>query len=88
MALTSARPDCPVSSYGADYKAWSWAGQNWKVLVRSAASQPLIRGWLATNWWSVNKVLVDKPFSLNIDRFRLKVLTYQNNSIFSYILLY
>ena len=73
MALVNARPDCLVSSSGADYKAWSGAGQNFKVFVRlaaseqlvshkPAASQPLIRVWLATNWWSVNKVLVKKTF--------------------------
>ena len=73
MALASARLDCPVSSSGADYKAWSGAGQNCNVYVQSAAShrlashksatiQPLIRGWLAINWWSVNKVVVEKPF--------------------------
>ena len=73
MALASARPDCLVSRSDADYKAWSGAGQNCNVFVRSAAGQRLtshkpaasqsrIRGWLATNWWSVNKVLVEKPF--------------------------
>ena len=73
MALASATPDCLVSSSGADYKAWSGAGQNCTVFVPSAArhrlashklaaSQTRIRGWLATNWWSVNKVLVEKPF--------------------------
>ena len=73
MALASARSDCLISSSGADYKAWSGASQNCNVFVRSAArqrlaihkpaaSQPRIRGWLATNWWSVNKVLVEKPF--------------------------
>ena len=57
MALASARPDCLVSSSGADYEAWSETGQNCNVFVRSAASQrlsshkpaasqPLIRGWL------------------------------------------
>ena len=29
---------------------------------KPAASQPLVRGWLPTNWWPVNKVLVEKPF--------------------------
>ena len=29
---------------------------------KPAAIQQLIRGWLATNWWSVNKVLVENPF--------------------------
>ena len=29
---------------------------------KPAASQPLIRGWLATNWWPVYKFLVEKPF--------------------------
>ena len=43
MALASARPDCLVSSSGADYKAWSGAGQNCNVFVRSAASQRLVR---------------------------------------------
>ena len=73
MTLGSARPDCLVSSSGADYKASSGAGQNCNAFVRSAASQrlashkpaasqPLIRRWLATNWWSVNKVLVEKSF--------------------------
>ena len=95
MALASARPDCLVSSSGAEYKTWSGAGQNCKVFVFSAArqrlasglsatshrllslklaagqlltshkraaSQPLIRNWLATNWWSVNKVFVKKSF--------------------------
>ena len=73
MALASTRPDCLVSSSGADYKAWSGAGQNCNVFVRSAArqrlashkpvaSQPRIRDWLATNWCSVNKVLVEKSF--------------------------
>ena len=38
MALASARPDCLVSSSGADYKAWSGAGQNCNVFVRLAAS--------------------------------------------------
>ena len=68
MALGSARPDCLDPSSGADYKAWSGAGQNCNAFVRSAASQrlsshkpaasqPLIRGWLATNL-----VLVEKPF--------------------------
>ena len=62
MALTSARRDCLLSSSGANYKAWSEASQNCNVFERSAASQPLIRSWLATNWWSVNKVLIEKPF--------------------------
>ena len=73
MALASARPDCLESSSGANHKDWSEAGQNCNVFVRSAASQrlashkpaasqPLIRGWLATNWWSVNKILVENPF--------------------------
>ena len=73
MALASARPDCLICSSGADYKAWSGAGQNCNVFVRSAArqrlashkpaaSQPRIRVCLATNWWSVNNVLVEKPF--------------------------
>ena len=73
MALASARIDCLVFSPGADYKAWSRAGQICNVFVRlaasqrlashkSAASQPLIRRWLATNWWLVNKVSVKKPF--------------------------
>ena len=72
MALASARPDCLISSSRADYKARSGAGQNCNVFVRSAARQwlashkPRIRGWLATNWWSVNKVLVEKPFKFNI----------------------
>ena len=59
--LARARPDCLVSSSGAVYKTWSGAGQNCNVSVRSAASQwlasykpaasqPLIRGWLATIW--------------------------------------
>ena len=67
MALASARPDCLVLSSGADYKAWSGAGQNCNLFVRSAASQqlashksvvsqPLIRSWLATNWCSVNSL--------------------------------
>ena len=29
---------------------------------KQAASQPLVRGWLPTNWLSPNKVLVEKPF--------------------------
>ena len=73
MALASARPDCLVSSSGAD-KAWSGAGQKCNVFVRSAASerlasqkpadsQALIRSWLATNWLSVNKVLVGNHFN-------------------------
>ena len=95
MALASARPDCLVSSSGADYKAWSEASQNCNDLERSAASQRLashkpqvaqpqasgqsdttqrlashkpkasqllIRGWLATNWLSINKVLVEPKF--------------------------
>ena len=73
MVLASARPDCLVSSSGANYKAWSRAGQNCNEFVRSAAwqrlashkpaaSQPRILGCLATNWWSVNKVLIEKPF--------------------------
>ena len=62
MALASARPDYLLSSSGADYKAWSGTGQNCNVFVRSEASQPLIRGWLATNWWSINKVLVEETF--------------------------
>ena len=39
MALASASPDCLVSSSGADYKAWSEAGQNCNVFVQSAAKQ-------------------------------------------------
>ena len=73
MALASARPDCLVPSPGADYKAWSGAGQNCNDFVRSAArqrlashkpaaSQPRIRSWLTTNWCSDNKVLVEKSF--------------------------
>ena len=65
MTLANARPDCLVSSSGADYKAWSGTGQKCNVFVRSADSQPrqpLLRGCLATNWWPVNKVLVEKPF--------------------------
>ena len=73
MALASARTDCLVFSSSADYKVWSGAGQNFNVFVRlaasqrlashkPAASQPLIRRWLATNWWPVNKVSVKKPF--------------------------
>ena len=42
MALASSRPDCLVSSSGADYKAWSGADQNCNVFVRSAASQRLV----------------------------------------------
>ena len=40
-ALASARPDCLVSSSGADYETWSGTGQNCNVFVRSAASQRL-----------------------------------------------
>ena len=85
MALASARPDCLVSSSGAEYKAWSRAGQNCNFFVRSAArqrlashrpaaSQPRIRDKLATNWWLVNKVLVEKPFQFNIYRLGLKII--------------
>ena len=41
MMLASPGPDCLVSSSDADYKAWSGAGQNCNVFVRSAASQRL-----------------------------------------------
>ena len=41
MALASARPDCLVSSSGADYKTWSRADQNCNVFVRSATRQQL-----------------------------------------------
>ena len=41
MELVSAKPDCLFSSSGADYKAWSGAGQNCNVFVRSATSQRL-----------------------------------------------
>ena len=54
MALASARPDCLVSSSGAAYKAWSGAGQNCNVFVRSAASQPLIGGQLINFWLKNN----------------------------------
>ena len=57
MALASARPDCLVSSSGADYRPGLGL-----VSHKPAASQPLIRVWLATNWWSVDKVLIKKPF--------------------------
>ena len=54
MALVCARPDCLVSSSGADYKAWSGAGQNCNVFVRSAASQQLAsrKFWLKKNFWN------------------------------------
>ena len=71
MALASARPDCLVSSSGADYRpglgltrtvtflydqplvsVWSDTSQR-LVSHKPAASQPLIRVWLVTNWWSV-----------------------------------
>ena len=42
MALPSAIPDCLISSSGADYKAWSAAGQNYNVFVWSAAMQRLV----------------------------------------------
>ena len=34
--------DCLVSSSSSDYKAWSGAGQNCNVFVRSAASRGLV----------------------------------------------
>ena len=73
MALASARPDCLISSSGVDYKAWSGAGQNRNVFVRSAASQrlashkpaasqPLIRGWLITNQFRLQILTSQKKF--------------------------
>ena len=49
MALASARPDCLVYSSDADYKAWSEAGQNGNVFVRSAACQPQSIGLSASS---------------------------------------
>ena len=61
MELASARRVCLVSSSGADYKAWSGAGQNCNVFVqlaarqrltshKPAASQPRIGGQLIKFW--------------------------------------
>ena len=75
MALASARPGCLVSSSGADYKAWSGAGQNCNVFVRSAASQrlanhkpaagqPLIGGQLIKFWLKnhFNSISIKNPY--------------------------
>ena len=68
MALASVRPDRLVSSSGADYspglglaRTVTFLYDQPLVSVWSDTSQPIIRVWLATNWWSVNKVLIGKP---------------------------
>ena len=68
MALGSTRPDFLFSNSGADYKAWSGAGQNCNIFVRSAArqrlaslkpyvAQPQVGGWSDTS----QRLAIHKP---------------------------